>query len=142
MEEGATISCQIDTMEKAMDAEILSIRYDQVNNKYSFTAKLPEGEYLPKIGGSYTYTQQSAKYDITVPINALRSENNNYYVLILSETETILGTETIAYRVNVEVTAKDSQTAAVTNLYSDMQVITGSSRNISEDDKVRIGSYE
>lgn len=142
MEEGAVISCQLDTMEKAMDAEVLSIGYDQVNNKYNFTAKLPDGDYLPKTSGSYTYAQQSTKYDITVPISALRSENNNYYVLILSETETILGTETIAYRVNVEVTSKDSQTAAVTNLYSDMQVITGSSRNISEGDKVRIGSYE
>lgn len=142
VEEGATIACTLDTMEKAVDAEILSIRYDQVNNNYSFTAKLPDGEYLPKTGGSYTFTQQSAKYDATVPISALRKENNNYYVLILSESETILGTETIAYRVNVEVTSKDTQTAAITNVYSDMQVITGSSRNIAEGDRVRIGNYE
>lgn len=142
VEEGETISCLLDTMEKSLDAEIVSIRFDQVNANYVFTATLPDGDYLPKTGGTYSYTKQSSKFDATIPLSALRSQNNKYYVLVLSETETVLGKETIAYRADVEVTSKDTQTAAVTGVYQEMQVITGSSRNIAEGDRVRVGAYE
>ena len=142
VEEGATISLKLDTQEKSIDAEIISIRYDAANTNYSFTAKLPDGNYMPGTGGSYHYTQQSQKYDAIIPLSALRQEQNQYFVLVLYETETVLGKETVAQRVAVEVTSKDTQYAAVENVYPDMQVITGSSRNIGEGDRVRIGKYE
>lgn len=142
VEKGAEISCQLNTMDKAVECTIDSIRYDQANNNYIFTATLPNGDYLPNTGGTYTYTKQSAKYDTTIPINALRQDMNGYYVLIVEEQSSVLGTELVATRINVEFVDKDSKTAVVNNLYPEMKVITGSSRNITEGDRVRVGSYE
>jgi len=143
VEEGATIACKLDTQEKSVDAEILNIRYEAATNNYSFTAKLPDGNYMPGTGGTYNYTQQSQKYDAVLPMSAIRQgQVNQNYVLVLYETETVLGKETVAQKIPVEVISKDKQSAAVTNVYPDMQVITGSSRDIMEGDRVRVGQYE
>lgn len=104
----------------------------------TFTALLPEGNY--KEGGSLNYQlkKSSAEYPNCVPLQAIRQDSGNRtYVLLVKEKDTVLGTEQTAFRLDVTVEEKDRNTAAVSGSFaSEDIIITGSSKDISEGDRV------
>lgn len=86
----------------------------------------------------WTIKKQSQKYNLCVPITALRQSGpDSYYVLVLSEKETILGTELYAAKVPVTLLARDSARAAVEgNLSERDKLITESSKELRDGDLV------
>lgn len=142
VKEGETVRCKLDTKEKEVEGEILSVNYDSVNNNYEFTAKLPDDEYTPNTNGTFVYKQNSEKYETIIPISALHDESDgvHHYVLAVNEENTILGTEQRAMKYSVEVLANDQVNVAVKNVTSDMKIITNGSREIMEGDRVRMSN--
>lgn len=82
--------------------------------------------------------KQSGQYDNCVPLEALRQGGENeYYVLILVEKQTILGTQLAAKRVDVTLIARDGVHAAVEGeLTREDRMITTCSKEIKNGDLV------
>ena len=89
---------------------------------------------------SYSIEKQSgSSYEMLIPLSAVRQDAEGTYCLIAQAGDTVLGTEYRAVRVNITVEDNDSTQAAVTgNLGRDDLVISGSTKDITEGDKVRL----
>lgn len=105
-----------------------------------FYADLEESTAVPGTQVTYEIEKQSdGSYEQILPLSAVREENGQTFCLIAEPVETVLGTEYEAKKVSVTVLEKDSSSAAVkSNLSEDDLVITGSSKEVSEGDKVRL----
>lgn len=91
--------------------------------------------------GDIIISSKSKKYGTCVPLAALRQgDNGNYYILTVSEKETVLGTEKVAKKVEVRVEKKDGEFAAISDnsISRGEQVIVGSNKNVEEGDRVRL----
>jgi len=104
------------------------------------TVLLPEDSL--EIGTSATMNVSivSAPYPVCVPIEAIRTEDNQNYVLVLTEVSTVLGTEYKAERIDITISKKNSKYAALAEgtLAGDQLVIYSSSKEIAEGDRVRV----
>ena len=103
------------------------------------TVILPEG--VGEIGKSATLeiSNNTERYSSCVPLSALHSDEDKYYVLMFEEKETVLGTENVAKRADITIKDKDGMYAALDEniiLTSD-EVITSSNKNINDGDRVR-----
>lgn len=99
-------------------------------------ALLEEGESGQ--AASLHISKRSESYAQCVPLAALRGATGDQYVLVMEERQTVLGNEKMARRVNVTVSdSNDSKAAVEGALQSQDQVITGSTKNIVEGDRVR-----
>ena len=95
-----------------------------------------------KIGGAQDWKikKKSGQYGTCVPLEALRQDGGDtYYVFVIREVSTILGTELEARRVEVELLAHDDKRAAVDGgLTSEDRLITTSSKEIKDKDRVAL----
>ncbi len=139
---GDEISIRRGGSRKDIMAVIESVGQEDSQGMTEITAVLPKGDYTAGEAASYTVNKTSKQYRQTLPLQAVRMDSNQVnYVLIIGESNTSLGKEQTAWRVNVEVLEKDSLTAAVDAPISpEDRIIIGSSKSIEEGDRVR--SYE
>ncbi len=109
----------------------------------SFTAVLPEGEYIIGSSLAFELSKNSDNYPICIPMEAIRQDNSGTFVLLVKEYDSVLGKEERAFRMNITILAKDGHKAAVEASFSENdQIICGSNKNISEGDRVRIHEME
>lgn len=82
--------------------------------------------------------KKSADYPCIIPVEALYFDKNTCYVLVLRETETVLGTEWTAGRVEVSLVEKNEKKAALGEgvLTSKDRIIVSSSKPVKEGDRV------
>ena len=75
-----------------------------------------------------------------VPAGALHMENGSYYVLVVEEEETVLGTQYQIRRVDVQVSEKSDTYAALAEgaLSSEAQVVTDADRYVEAGSRVRL----
>ncbi len=129
---GDEITTQIENMEQP----------DQ-DKMVKFTALLPKGNY--QTGSSYDFvlSKDSRDYSKCIPIQALRQDQQGTFVLLVKDMDSVLGKIEEAFRMKVVVISKDSKSAAIdAPLTEKDDVITGSNRNFSEGDRVRIYEEE
>ena len=74
-----------------------------------------------------------------IPLQALRGNQNDYYVLVLEEEQGVMGSELVVKRLDVQVVDKNSTSAALEEglLTGEQEIISSSSRMIQEGSKVR-----
>ncbi|MCC8104004.1 MAG: hypothetical protein LIP11_17740 [Clostridiales bacterium] len=85
-----------------------------------------------------TFDKQSEQYSMLVPVNAIYTDNDETYVLIVQETEGILGTVLEAQKVTVTVLDKNSSYAAISATGAvDQDIITQSDREVKNGNRVR-----
>lgn len=78
------------------------------------------------------------QYSECVPLEALhQEEGDKYYIYTIDEKKTILGTEVIARRVDVNVLYKGNRYAAVRGLGDGQDIILSSTKPISEGGRVK-----
>ncbi len=78
-------------------------------------------------------------YRLCVPLSAVRSESGGDYVLVLQEQNSILGVQSMVYRLPVTVIDTDTANAAIEGaLFGDMQVVSASTKPVDEGDRVRL----
>lgn len=84
-------------------------------------------------------TQKSEKYASTIPLSALREENNKEYILTVEKRDSVLGEEWFAQRTEVTVLDKNETYAAIKEgvINADSTIIISSSRSVEDGDRVR-----
>ena len=108
-------------------------------NSYELTVSIPAK--VKKIGTIATLKVEKAskKYDTCVPLTALHSEGDKYYVYVINEKDTILGTETAVDKVQVEILDKNNEQAAIDGTFSwDQKFVLTSSKTLRDGDRVRL----
>lgn len=99
-----------------------------------------DGKTERKIGSAQDckIRKKSGQYYTCVPLEALRQGGGDtYYVYVIREVATILGTELEAQKVDVDLLAHDDKRAAVdAELTSEDRLITACSKEISDGDRV------
>ena len=94
-----------------------------------------------KIGQNVTIDVilSAEKYNGCIPIEGLRSESKKYFVLVLKEENSFLGTIFKAERVYVEIIDKNSNIVAIKDnvINIDDEIIIKSNKNVFKDDEVR-----
>ena len=105
------------------------------------TVVLPAGTGEIDDTGEIIISSQAKKYSTCVPLAALRQgENNSYYVLAVGEKETVLGTEKVARKYEVQIEKKDNEVAALKEgtFSRSEQVIISSNKTVEDGDRVRL----
>ena len=79
------------------------------------------------------------KYATVVPLSAIRSDSNQSYVLVVTEQDTLLGTENVAKKVYVKLGENNNEYAVIVgnSLSSQDKVIVGSNKNVESNDVIR-----
>lgn len=103
------------------------------------TIRLPEGVLEIGASAEMVCVRKSRKYPTCVPLSALHEENGNYYLLVPQVTQTVLGTETIATRLDVRIQEKNETYAALTDgaLANGQKYLTYSSKPVKAGDRIR-----
>ena len=107
-------------------------------NSYELTVSIPAK--VKKLGSIATLKvdKASKKYDTCVPLGALHSDGDKYYVYVINEKDTILGTETAVDKVQVDILDKNNEQAAIEGSFSwGQQFVLTSSKTLRNGDRVR-----
>lgn len=79
------------------------------------------------------------QYWTCVPIGAVRPESGGYYVLVLQDRNTILGTQTVARKQTVTIMDKDKNYAAIEGIYEqNARIVVSAGKPVNDGDMVRI----
>lgn len=119
-----------------------AISINKENSEYlDVTVVLPVGTGEIDDSGEIIISSKSQKYGTSVPIAALRQgDNSDYYILVVSEKETVLGEELIAKKIDVKVDKKDGEFAAINDgiIGRSDKVIVDSNKIVEDGDRVRL----
>lgn len=139
---GDEMIVQVGDSKEELSIILESISTEDTEGKITITGIMPKGNYSVGTPASFKVSKQSKQYRNTIPIQALRMDTNNKtYVLITEETNTILGNELTALRMDVTVLEKDYTMAAIENGLSD-NIIVSSNKNIKAGDRVRLNDAD
>lgn len=108
-------------------------------NSYELTVSIPAK--VKKLGSIATLKVEKAskKYDTCVPLGALHSDGDKYYVYVINEKDTILGTETVVDKVQVDILDKNNEQAAIEGSFSwGQKFVLTSSKTLRNGDRVRL----
>lgn len=119
---------------------ITSITSSENGDKRKLTVMLPAGSFALGESLSLTYTMESRKYDMVVPLSSLYKEDQQYYVYVVETQNTLLGDAYVTRRMDVDVLEKNGEYAAVnpSALDSDSKVITQTDRYVEAGERVRL----
>ena len=75
-----------------------------------------------------------------MPLTALYEENSKYFVYVIEDADSVLGTVKKVRKISVEVEEKNETTAALKSgvLSKDQQVVVDTDREIQEGSRVRL----
>lgn len=124
----------------ANDCTVSSIKGDESGQALSVTVSVESDAFTIGESATMTVSRDSEEYACTVPVAALRQEDNKMFVLILDTENTVLGEQYVARKIEVEVKDKNASYAAIDNssLGSDQKIIVDSDRFVNAGDKVRL----
>ena len=142
IKQGQVVALNLGTYGIIENLTIASISKNQDNNEtLNVTVVLPVGIGEIDDSGEIVVSSKSRKYGTCVPLAALRQgDGNSYYVLVVTEKETVLGKELIAKKVDVKIEKRDGEYAAVTEgaLGRNDKIIIDSNKTIEDGDRVRL----
>lgn len=114
---------------------------EQDESMLDVTISLPEGALELGTAATAQIVREEQAYSLCVPIQALyQGEQNQYYVLVTQEEETVMGTQMAAKRIDVTVLDKNATYAALSeeSLSASQDVIIESDRVLEDGDRVRM----
>jgi len=118
---------------------ISSISQPNDQDKVQVTILLPEADWSEGQRVEVQVVFDRSTYDMCIPLSALRSDNSGYYVFLIEQRSTVLGTENVVTRVPVTVTASDGEMASIRGPVSrSSQIVSGSNKAISIGGRVRM----
>lgn len=137
----STLSLTKDGRNLDIPATLRSLETDQEKDLVRLTADLGKTDLLPGTGIGFVCETKSPVYNLTIPVDALRRDNQGSYVLLVQERNTILGKELIAVRINVTVLAKTREKAAIEGgVTAEDRIVAGSSKQIEDGSRIRVVS--
>ncbi len=108
---------------------------------YRLSVQLPAGTLSLGASAELQFTRKSQPYPCCVPLTALHlNARNETYVLVVEQTETVLGLQWQARAVNVTVLDQNETTAALAagSVFNDQQIIVSADRAVDEGSRVRV----
>lgn len=106
--------------------------------RYLLTADLPGALYPVGTKLTVTVDNQSNTYDSCLPLYSLHQKGNNqYFIYVMEEQDTVFGMELVAREVPVTVLDKNEQYVAVEEVISG-EVIVSSDKDIADGSRVKI----
>ncbi len=142
IKQGQSVAVNLGTYGIIENLTIDSISKNQDNaDTLNVTVVLPVGIGEIDDSGEIIVSSKSKKYGTCVPLAALRQgEGSDYYVLVVTEKETVLGEELTAKKVDVKVEKRDGEYAAVTEgtLGRNDKIIIDSNKTVEDGDRVRL----
>lgn len=142
IKQGQAVAVNLGTYGIIENLTIDSISKNQDNaDTLNVAVVLPVGIGEIDDSGEIIVSSKSKKYGTCVPLSALRQgEGSDYYILVVTEKETVLGEELIAQKVDVKVEKRDGEYAAVTEgaLGRNDKIIIDSNKAIKDGDRVRL----
>jgi hypothetical protein len=136
---GAAVNLYRDGKQENQTAKVVSVSTPGADGNVEVLCRDDSGE--TRVIGSeqdWKIRMQSKQYDTCVPLEALRQGSaNEYYVLVLTEKQTILGVQLAAEKVSVDLIAHDGSHAAIEgNLTGEEKLITACSKEVQDGDLV------
>lgn len=138
---GSTVSVKQSGAYWGSEGRITGKSMPDESGNVTVRAQLNSTEWKDGDAVTITAVFSDKMYWNTVPLAAVRPDSEGYYVLVLSEENTILGTQTIARKVTVTVQDKNEQYAAIDgggNIDYDARIIVSSTKPVNDGDMVRI----
>lgn len=118
--------------------EITAISLPDENEQVTVKIKLPQGKWESGENISIQAIQKRETYETCIPLSALNSNQDGYFVLAIEERSTILGTENVLVEYPVTLLAKDEEKAAIEGGIWQTPVVTQSTKPITSGDRVRV----
>lgn len=118
-----------------------SVRTDEEDaEQLDVTVQLPADAIEAGVSATMEAVRDSELFDCCIPVQALYEDKGGYYVFVLTEKETVLGTELSAQRIDVQVLDKNETDAALQNgsLNGGQQVIVASDKTLAQGSRVRL----
>lgn len=124
---------------KKDDCPVSSIQQTK-EGMFEAVAKVSEDEHFLGEAGTLEKTDQSGQYSCCVPLSALYSDNNRDYVLLMRETDTILGKEWRVVKREVTVVDQNETDAALEEgaLQEEDRFVVYANKAVQSGDKVRL----
>ncbi len=136
---GDEIALTTDRSPMPVKAKVESLSLNSANRTAELTAILPAGSYLPGERATMNVRKRSKNYTACLPISAIRQDSGGEYVLIIHESNTVLGKELVVSRINVVVADRDATTVAVSGgIGPEDRVIVSSNKPIDVGDRIRV----
>lgn len=106
---------------------------------YKVTVDLSTADVKSSGAAVLSYTKESETYPSCVPVSALYSDADGYYVLAVAESSTIMGIQSTAEKISVTILEQNSEYAAIEgNFNVDSSVITNASKTVNSGERVRV----
>lgn len=142
VKQGQTVALQLSSGGYVENLTIEAISKSEESADFlNVTVVLPAGTGEIDDTGEIIISSQAKKYSTCVPLAALRQgDNNSYYVLAVAEKETVLGSEKVARKYEVQIEKKDNEFAALKegSFSRSEQVIISSNKTVEDGDRVRL----
>ena len=142
VKQGQTVALNLGSSGIVENLTIDSIsRSDDNAEMLKVTVVLPVGIGEIDDSGEIIVSSKSKKYGTCVPLAALRQgDGDSYYILVVTEKETVLGEELTAKKVDVKIEKRDGEYAAVSDgsLGRNDKIIIDSNKTVEDGDRVRL----
>lgn len=136
--DAGTLSFASGGTRRSVKAQISSIGTPNVDGQVRLTVSLNEGGFTDGTAGELELEKNSDRYQTILPISALRVIGGRTVVLVVRETQSVMGTEQTVEEVDVTVKDQDTENMAVeAALFPDDKVVVRSSKPIGKGDRVR-----
>lgn len=118
-----------------------SVRRDNGDQSLlNVAVRLPEGTMEIGTSAEMEVSKNSKEYPVCVPLSVLHEENGAYYLLVPRETDTVLGKDLVADRLDVMVLEKNESYAALAegSLLRGQKFLTYSNKAVRAGDRIRL----
>lgn len=144
VKQGQTISLNLGNSGVIENLTIDSIlRSEDDQEKLKISVILPVGIGEIDDNGEIIVSSKSKKFGTCVPLAALRQgDGNNYYILTVTEKESVLGEELIAKKVDIKIEKRDNEYVAISDgiIGRNEKIIIDSNKAVKDGDRVRLES--
>lgn len=127
--------------EKLTGLEISTVRANEEDpGLLDVAIDLPADTLEMGVSATMEVSRKSGTYQSCLPLSAIHYDSSQAYVLVAEESETVLGTELTARRVDVTIEDKNEQYAALQEgvLTSEQRVIQNSDRSVEPGGRIRL----
>lgn len=122
-----------------IQGEIESIHINETEGTAEIMASLPERDYTEGISAAMEISIKSENYRQCVPIEAVRKDMSGTYILVIRESNSVLGKEYTVARAVVTVLDHDAATAAVKGAIApEDKIVVSSNKPIDDGDRARM----
>ncbi len=109
-------------------------------DSYILTVNIPGDLYPVGSSVSVTVANESEEYATCIPLRCLRQNGNNqYFIYLAEEQDTVLGKELAAKEMPVTVLDKNGKYAAIEeNIFPEQQVVESANKDIADGSRIKI----